>query len=280
MLESIGEAVYESFIMFPFLFIAYVLMEYIEHKGESKITIYMKKAKSIGPILGALFGVIPQCGFSIIASGLYLNGNITLGTLLSVFISTSDEAIPILIAYPSRYQSLIVIVLMKIVLGIIVGYVIDFLIQKYHFKQYRLKQYLHKDCHEEVQHHSLFYVALRHTIKIFLFILVVNIVFTILVDLIGTDTLAMMLGRGSLWQVFIAALFGFIPHCAASVILTQLYVTGIVTFASLCAGLITSSGLGLLVLLRMNKYKKDVLRIVIILYGVSVLTGVILSFMF
>ena len=171
MLESIGEAVYESFIMFPFLFIAYVLMEYIEHKGESKITIYMKKAKSIGPILGALFGVIPQCGFSIIASGLYLNGNITLGTLLSVFISTSDEAIPILIAYPSRYQSLIVIVLMKIVLGIIVGYVIDFLIQKYHFKQYRLKQYLHKDCHEEVQHHSLFYVALRHTIKIFLFIL-------------------------------------------------------------------------------------------------------------
>lgn len=263
--------------MLPILFLTYLLMEYLEHKSNEKFERFLLNARKLGPLIGSFLGIVPQCGFSVIASGLYMNKSITLGTLLAVFISTSDEAIPILISQPQQFSTLIGIIIVKIIVGIIVGYAVDMLIKEHKLKDNHPHHDIHEDCHEEEHNHGIVYLAFIHTIKIFIFIFIVNFILTMVIEYIGESTLSYLLAHGSFFQPILAAITGFIPNCGASVILSQLYLDQVLSFGALCAGLMTSAGLGLLVLLKLYDNKKDILRIVLILFVVSSLTGILLQ---
>lgn len=278
MMELMEDVLHDAIPMLPFLFFTYLLMEYLEHKGNEHFRRGLEKAKKLGPVIGAAFGVIPQCGFSVIASGLYLNGTITLGTLLAVFISTSDEAIPILVSRPEQFTTLINVILVKLVIAILVGYLVDSLVKNHHLRKNHPLKDIHADCEKEEAHHGILYIAFIHTIKIFIFVFLVNLLLSFFIYYIGEDTLAYLLVDGSIFQPILAALVGFIPNCAASVILAQLYMDSVISFGSLTAGLITSAGLGLLVLLRMYDNKKDIIRILSILFLSAAISGMLLQF--
>ena len=206
-----------------------------------------------------------------------MNGSITVGTLLAVFISTSDEAIPILISQPKQASALVSILLVKLIIAIIVGYLVDFLVKKHYLFEMHALHNPHEHCVEEEEHSSIFYIAFIRTVKIFLFVFVVNLSISLLIHLTGEDTLKALFVEGSFLQPIVAAIVGFIPNCAASVILAQLFTDGIISFGALTAGLITSAGLGLLVLLKMYDNKKDILRICAILFLSAIVSGIILQ---
>lgn len=271
-------SLHDSLMMLPFLFLTYICMEFLEHKKSKRMENILSEAKHFGPLIGALLGIVPQCGFSVIASGLYLNGTITLGTLIAVFVSTSDEAIPILISQPNQVNVLIYIISLKFLIGCVSGYIVDLLIRKHLLKEQYPVHNIHEHCKEEQeQHHSILRIAFNHTIKIFLFIFIANFAITFLIHTFGEGTLAKFLGAGSILQPLYAAIVGFIPNCSASVILSQLFVDGVVSFGALTSGLITSAGLGILVLFKMYDNKKDILRILAIVFIIALISGVTLQ---
>lgn len=277
MIHILEHSLHDLIPMVPFLFFTYLLMEYIEHKNNLRFQTFLASTQRLGPLIGSFLGIIPQCGFSVIASGLYMNQSISLGTLLSVFIATSDDAIPILIAQPQQSQTLFLIILLKIIVAISVGYLVDALIQSHHLHQNHSLHDIHEHCQEEEHGHGIVYLALLHTLKIFIFIFIVNFALTWLMEEIGTQTLNYIFVHGSLLQPILGAITGFIPNCAASVILSQLYLDGVLSFGTLFAGLMTSAGLGLLVLLRMYDNKKDILRIMFIMFISASLMGILLQ---
>lgn len=280
MLELLEDVLHDAIPMLPFLYITYLLMEYLEHKENAHFTRILENTRKLGPILGAILGVIPQCGFSVLAVGLYLNGTITVGTLLAVFISTSDEAIPILVSQPKEFNTLIGVIVVKLIVAIIVGYLVDTMVRHHQLKQNHPIKNIHADCEKEEEEHGIFYIAFIHTMKIFVFVFVINFILSYIMDAIGQDTLRMFLANGSIIQPAFAAIAGFIPNCAASVILAQLYLDQVISFGSLTAGLITSAGLGLLVMLKMYDNKKDIIRIMLILFMSAVVTGILLQLFF
>ena len=257
----------------PFLFLAYLLMEFIEHKASEKMENALKKIGAAGPAVGAGLGCIPQCGFSASAANLYTAGVITEGTLISVFISTSDEAVPILLSSPESYGAVWKLILFKLLIGIFFGFAIDIALRLMKIKKQPIEMCSRCGCEEEG---GIFKPALRHTLKISVFILAVNIVLGLLIGLLGEERLSAILLSGSFAQPFITALVGLIPNCAVSVMLTQLYVGGSISFGAAMAGLCSGAGIGLAVLLKSNTCKKENVRIVIMLYLISALAGVII----
>lgn len=280
MQDILNDVIHDALPMIPFLFLTYLLMEYLEHKSNDHFQQQLQKARKLGPLVGAVLGIVPQCGFSVLASGLYMNSSISLGTLIAVFISTSDEAVPILVSQPHQLSVLIAVILVKLAIAILVGYLVDALVRGQRLKQNHPLHDIHGDCEEETEehHHSIIYIAAIRTVKIFLFVFVVNLLLSIFIYYIGEATLKSILVQGSFIQPVLAALAGFIPNCAASVILAQLYLDGVLSFGALTAGLITSAGLGLLVLLKMYDNKKDILRIFLILFLSAVISGILLQF--
>lgn len=276
MQDLLMDVVHDSLPMLPFLFITYFVLEYIEHHESFR---YQRRAltfKRFAPLFGALLGIVPQCGFSVIASGLFVDGAISMGTLLAVFISTSDEAIPILIAHPDHAQLLPQVILIKLILAIIVGYLTDIFLQRhYHNGSEELKL---TRCSCEDEHGSILHNAIARTLKIFFFVFVVNFILSALIDFIGEERLSALLLDQSIFQPFFATIIGCIPNCAGSVILAQLYISNVISFGSLVAGLVSSAGLGLLVLLKVDKHKKEVLAIIIILFLSAFLSGSLLQF--
>ena len=274
-------SLHDTLNMLPFLFLAYLCMEYLEHKSSGHMQAMLASTRRFGPLIGAALGIVPQCGFSVVASGLYMNGTITLGTLIAVFVSTSDEAIPILIAQPNQIKVLGWIIVLKFIIALIAGYLIDLLVKQHHLKQEHPHHNIHEHCKEEQDKHpSIFGIALIHTLKIFVFIFVVNFAITFVVHTYGEEFVASLLGQGTIFQPLLAALVGFIPNCAASVILSQLFIDGVVSFGALTAGLITSAGLGFLVLFRMYDNKRDILRILGLLLLTALVSGIFLQFLF
>lgn len=290
MLHMLEHALEDTWLMLPLLYLSYIVIEYFERK-ESNDDILLNSLQKYGSLLGVFIGIIPQCGFSIIASMLFLNRYITLGTLISVFIATSDEAIPILISNPNLYSSMIWIIVIKIVLGISVGYIVDKVI----FPRQRLVlfsdledegEYEDDEDYEELDNNAcpccyiqypLLVSALLRTLKIFAFLFITTFVLNYIIHEVGEDTLGKILLNDSLLQPIFAASFGLIPNCAASVVLTQLYVAGQVSFASLVSGLITNAGLGLVMLVRYQASLKDLLRVFIILIMSAILCGLTLQ---
>ena len=260
----------ETLKVIPFLFLAYLLMEYIEHKSSEKMEKTLKKIGRGGPVVGSLLGCVPQCGFSATASNLYTAGLVTEGTLIAVFLATSDEAIPILLSNPESYGSIWKLIVAKIVIGICVGFGIDIGLKLLKIKKVSVDMCEDCGCEEES---GILKPAAIHTLKTTAFILIVNIVIGYAIHFIGEDNLSRVLLSDSYAQPFITALLGLIPNCAISTAITTLYVNGSLSFGAALAGLCSGAGVGVAVLLKANPIKKENLRIIAIMYLVSALIG-------
>lgn len=277
-IEIIHHTVLDTVKLIPFLFLTYVVMEYLEHKTSDHTQQIVKKAGKFGPALGALLGVIPQCGFSAAAASLYSGRVISLGTLFAIFLSTSDEMIPILLAEPGAASKILPILGIKIVIACVAGFVIDFLLrgkEEEHHHIHEICEHEHCNCEKGVLRSALF-----HTLQITLFILLITLVLNVVIHLIGEDALAALVQNRPVLGPVLAGVIGLIPNCASSVVLTQLYVQGAVGLGSLIAGLLVGAGVGLMVLFRVNEDKKENLRITALLYGIGVISGIVLELIF
>lgn len=276
MVDIIEDVFHDTWLMLPLLFLAYWMLEYFERKDAFHAQEKLLSLKKFGPLLGAFIGLIPQCGFSVLAAGFYVDGVISLGTLIAVFISTSDEAITILFAHPEQVHILPFVLGIKWMIALIVGYGID-LLWHGRTRQDKLHPYELQSCFCEHHEHSIWMDALIRTLKIFGFVLVINFVLSFMLEFIGEEHMRTLLLNQNMFQPLLAALIGFIPNCAASVILAQLYVSGIVSFGALIAGLITSAGLGFMLLIKMNHRKIEVLQIFFVILIVAWFCGTILQ---
>lgn len=278
MIEVIQDALIDSIKLLPFLFITYLIMEYIEHKTSDKSKEAIKKSGRFGPIIGSILGIFPQCGFSVSATNLYAARVITLGTLIAVYLSTSDEMLPIFISEAVPVTTILKILGIKLVIGMIAGILIDLCI--------RLKN-RNKDeeekivdlCEKEHCHcdHGIVKSALKHTLSIFIFILIITLLINIAIYFMGEERIASFIEINPVLGPVLAGIVGLIPNCASSVILTQLYLENIVTATTMISGLLVNAGVGLAVLFKMNKGIKQNILIVILLYTIGVISGLILQ---
>ena len=271
--ELFTDALLDSLRTLPFLFGAYLLMEWLEHSSAGRMEALLARARRLGPVTGALLGCIPQCGFSVAAANLYAGRVITLGALAAVFLSTSDEAVPLLLGAPEQAAALAPLLALKAAVGALAGVIIDRVVKPSGSREEINGLCRHCGCGEEG---GILPAALRHTGSIFLFILGVNLLLGWGVELLGEERLSALLLSRSLLQPLAAALLGLIPNCAASVLLTRLYLTGTVSFASLAAGLLPASGVGLMVLFRANRRPRENLLILTLLWGIGAGVGVLL----
>ena len=269
--EIFLHGILDTLKIIPFLFLTYLLMEFIEHRAGDKAEKFMTRAGFFAPAVGGVLGAVPQCGFSAAASNLYAGRVISVGTLIAVFLSTSDEMLPILISGDVSLATAALVVLYKAAVGIFVGLAVDAAL---HFmKQKKEEINIDAICDEDNCHceRGILYSALHHTLTISAFVLAVTLLVNTLVFFIGEDNLGAIMYNKPVVGHLIAAIFGLIPNCAASVALTTLCTSGLITAGTMMSGLFSGAGVGLLVLFKVNKHLKDNLIIV----GIIVLTGVI-----
>ena len=274
MWDMLAETLIDNIKIFPFLFVTYVFLEYLERKTSDKTTAAIQKATKAGPLAGAVLGVLPQCGFSVVAANLFAARVITMGTLIAIFLSTSDELLPILISYEAPLSLIAVIVGYKAVCGMIFGYLIDFTLQKKHNLPKpdieTLCQSEHCHCEEN---EPLWKPALYHSVRITLFILAVSLILNFLLQFCGNSAnLTQILQYPLLGEMF-SALIGLIPNCSASVILTQMYILNYIDFSTMMSGSLVSGGVGLLVLFRVNRPLKQNIKIIALLYICGLVGG-------
>lgn len=270
---------FDTIKIVPFLFITYLIMEWLEHKTGSKAQAAIRRAGQAGPLIGGVLGIFPQCGFSAAASNFYAGGLITAGTLVAVFLSTSDEMLPIFISESVPVSTIIKVLLVKMLLGVVSGFILDFLYHKLLRKELRYKN-IHTMCESEhcKCEEGVFSSTLRHTLQITLFIFLITVVLNSVIEIVGEDTLASVLSGVPVLGEVVAALVGLIPNCASSVVITQLYVEGVIGAGPMMSGLLASSGVGVLLLCRMNKKRvKQNAGIIGFLYLVSVFWGVLIE---
>lgn len=279
MLDIVKDTLLDTLKLMPFLFVAFLLIEVIEHKLNNKSKKIITKSKKYGPIIGSLLGALPQCGFSVMATNLYVTRIISIGTLISIYLSTSDEMLPILISQKADISSIVKIILIKVLLGIIFGIIIDILFTKiFKVKDKETFEICDKEhCHCDK---NIFISSLKHTTKISVFILVTTFIINTLFYYIGEDYLSKLFLKNTILGPFITCLIGLIPNCGASVILTELYLNNTITFASLISGLLCSSGTSLLVLFKSNKNLKENIYIVSTLYLIGLISGIILELLY
>ncbi len=279
--EWISDALADSIHMLLFLFLTFLFIEILEYFYSEKVQNFSKYSSYAGPFVGALLATFPQCGFSVIATGLYIKDYITLGTLLAIYISTSDETIPILLANPQNIKLILPIVGAKIIIGICAGYFVDFIFRlKINKKEEVLE---HTDNIGCCSHHitqkrkiDLILHPLRHTFNIFLFVLVITLIFNYIFN-VHQDIANNLIITNPYLQIPVITLIGLIPNCAASVLITLMFAKGAITFASAIAGLCASAGLGLLVLIKNNKNLTDTLKVISFLVIISLISGFVIQ---
>lgn len=278
LVDVILDTLIDSLKMLPFLFLSYIIIEYIEHKASEKIKKSLSNSGKYGSIIGGLLGAVPQCGFSVTAANLYSGRVITVGTLIAVFISTSDEMVPVLLSNPDSISKIFPIILIKVLIAIISGFLIDLLLssnKKNKDLSNDTEEHIHKMCKDCDCEHGIVKSAIFHTMNVFLFIVIVSFVLNLLVALIGEENLGKVLLSGTIFQPLIASIIGMIPNCAASVILTELYIAKSISFGSIIAGLSSGAGIGLVVLFKENKNLKENIKILGIVYLIGVLVGIL-----
>ena len=273
------EALIDSAKMLPFLFLAFLFMEFIEHRAGDKLVRFLKKTEggAGGAVVGAAAGCVPQCGFSVAAANLYSGKVITMGTLIAVFISTSDEAVPVLVAHPESIGAVWMLIAAKVVIAVIAGILVDIVI-----KLLKLEpgEDIGEICTESgcgCGDHGIWYSSFRHTLSIFIFILIVNIVLGAVMALAGEEAVSRFLAGMGILQPVLSGIAGMIPNCAASVLITELYADGVISFGSALAGLCTGAGVGLAVLFRANRNVRENFVIMGIVFAVGVLSGMIVN---
>ena len=251
-------------------------MEYLEHKTSSKAKETIKKSGKFGPAIGSILGIFPQCGFSVSATNLYAARVITLGTLIAVYLSTSDEMLPIFISEAVPIEIILKILAVKLIVGMIAGFIIDFILRIVKKKEEeKIVELCEKDhCHCE---HGIVKSALKHTLNIFIFILLITIIINIAIYFIGEDTIAGFIQGKKILGPAVAGLIGLIPNCASSVIITQMYLQNMISVATMISGLLVSAGVGLAVLFKTNSDVKQNIKIVALLYFIGVVSGIIIE---
>lgn len=277
--DVISDTLTDVLRLLPFLFLTYLAMEYLEHKTGDRAAALVKRAGRFGPVIGGLLGMVPQCGFSAAASGLYAGRVITMGTLIAIYLSTSDEMLPVLISEQAPFGVIVRILLAKAAIGIAAGLLIDLLLRG---KRAAEHHHIHEVCEHEHCHceKGIFRSALFHTAQIALFILLITFTLNLILFLVGEEALAGVILNRPVAGPLLAGLVGLIPNCAGSVAITQLYLEGIIGIGSAMAGLLTGSGLGLLVLFRVNRHRKEDLMILGLLYGIGVTAGIVIEMLF
>ncbi len=277
-LEILEETIIDSVKLLPFLFITYLIMEYIEHKTSDKVKTIIKKSGKFGPVLGAIVGIFPQCGFSVSATNLYSARVITLGTLISVYLATSDEMLPILITEAVPISTILTILAIKLIIGMMAGFLIDFIIRtvkKETLEEGKIEELCeHEHCHCE---NGIVKSALKHTFNIFIFIFIITLIINIVITLIGEENIAQFVNQNFVLGPVIAGLIGLIPNCSSSVILTELFIENVISMPVLISGVAVNAGVGLLVLFKTNKNIKENIKIVGLLYFIGVISGMILE---
>ncbi len=295
----------DTLYLIPFLFVTYLAMEWLEHKAGDKAEEAVRRAGAAGPVVGALVGIVPQCGFSAAAATLLAGRVITLGTLFAVFLSTSDEMLPIFLAEQVAPMTILKIMGVKLMIGMVMGFVVDAAVRlaRRDREKLRIHELCERDhCHcnddceaceqqpelaydfehdEEHEHHheggSILRSALKHTVQVTVFIFIITLVLDGALELVGEDALAAFLGSNPVLSVLGSALVGLIPNCAASVVIAQLYVEGALGAGAMMAGLLVSAGVGLLVLFRTNRGLRQNLIVLAGLWATGAFWGLIIS---
>ena len=268
------DALIDSAKMLPVLYIIYLLMEFIEHKAGKNFPKLLGKTTAVGPLAGSLVGAFPQCGLAAASASLYSGKIITLGTLLAVFLSSSDEMLPILVSSAVPFVRILKIVGMKVAIAVVSGYAVDLVLRS----RQRIDAQARREAEEAFsgfEHRSnIFICALRRTIEIFIYVFLFSFVLNLIIGLVGEDRLAAALSSVPVLGEVAAGLVGLIPNCASSVVITELFLDGIIGTGPMLTGLLVNAGIGTMVLIKTNKHAKENIVIVCMLYGIGLVWGV------
>lgn len=267
----IADSLIDSVRLLPFLFLTYLVMEYLEHKAGGKMQAAIRGAGKGGPLIGAVLGIFPQCGFSAAAANLYAGGVITTGTLMAVFLSTSDEMLPIMISENAGVRLIVRVLAVKVIVAVAAGLAIDRVFRR-SGKELQIGHLCEQHhCHCE---NGIWRSALHHTAEIFAYILAISLALNLLIAGVGENALGGLILDRPVAGTLLAGLVGLIPNCAASVVITQLYLDGVLGAGAMIAGLLSGTGVGLLVLLRVNDDRRENLRLTGLLYLIGVAAGI------
>lgn len=274
MIDCLLDGLIDTLKLIPYLLITFIILELIEHKITKKTQATISKYKQTGPIIGGLLGGFPQCGFSAMASNLYTNKVITRGTIIAMFLSTSDEMLPIMLGEDVEIALIAKIIFIKVLIGIIVGLIVDKI-----FKSKIDSNSIKEMCDEEHCHckKGIFISSIIHTLKTTLFVLIANLIINVLIYFIGVENLSNVLNNNNILVYFISSIIGLIPNCASSIVITEAYISGIIPLGVTIAGLLTGSGIGILLLFKNNKDLKDNIMILSITYFTGVIVGFIID---
>lgn len=270
----------DSIKLIPFLFITYILMEYLEHRSGDISEKVLKRSGQFGSLIGSFLGLLPQCGFSSAAAGLYSAKVISLGTLISVFLATSDEMIPIFLSHNLSITLIAKILFLKLVVAIMFGILIDLVVKAIYkmlsFNQEsKIEEFCEReDCH---CHTSIVKPALIHTLKVGGFILVITLMLNVLIHIVGEENIAELILNKPILSNILSAVIGVIPNCASSIIISQLFADQILSAGAMMSGLLINSGVALAVLFRTNRPRRDNFIILLLLFIISVLVGIFID---
>lgn len=315
--DVLADSVIDTLKLIPFLFVTYLAMEALEHFASNKVREAVERAGTAGPVVGALLGALPQCGFSAMAATLFSGRVVTAGTLVAVILSTSDEMIPVFVAHQEPASRLLSIIAIKVVLGIVAGLLLDVVLRLLHRAGdghahiHELCEREHCHCeeadeldddeghdgrgdhndhhndhdeqHDHAHHHGhshshhgawgIVRSACVHTAQVTAFIFLISLLFGLIIEGLGVDSIRSMLAYHPVRATFIAALVGLIPNCGASVAIAELFLDGTLATGPMLAGLLSSGGVGLLVLWRTNADARQNVYVTLLVYGVAVLAG-------
>lgn len=273
--EVLLDALIDSLKLLPFLLLTYLLMEFIEHKASDKTLSLLKRSGKGGPAVGALIGAVPQCAFSAVAANLYTGRVITLGTLIAVFLSTSDEMLPIMISEGAPALTVLAILGYKVAVGLICGFAIDIVLSlmKKSKPDINIDEICDNDnCHCE---RGILFSAIHHTLTISVFIFAVTLTVNAVVFFVGADTLGEWISSIPVLSHLLAAVIGLIPGCATSVALTTLGLEGIISEGVMMSGLLSGAGVGVLILTRLNRHWRENLAIMGLLTAIGFSFGLL-----
>lgn len=274
MLDIILDTLLDGLKLAPFLFIAFFIIETIEHKVSSNAKNIVGKSGKFGPLVGSLLGLIPQCGFGVIATNLYVTRIVSMGTLIAIYLSTSDEMLPIMLTNNVDIKVILFVLVVKFIVGMIFGYIIDLVFRKKKNVRYDICDEEHCGCNHE---HSLFKSSLIHTLKTLGFILVITFLINVAFEYLGEHYLRKLFMSDSIFAPFITSLVGLIPSCGASIMITELYFNNAINIGAMISGLLTGSGVSMLVLFRSNKDIKENFTILGLVYFIGVVCGLVIQ---
>lgn len=277
--DLIGDSLLDTLKLLPFLFLTYILMEYLEHRAGGSAEKFLKRSGQFGSLIGSALGILPQCGFSSAAAGLYSARVISVGTLIAVFLSTSDEMVPIFIVN-GNITLILKVLAVKFVIALVAGLAIDLILKAIYKKkgiipEPNIEELCERDnCHCK---HDILKSALVHTGKVTLFIFIFSFVLNFLVYFVGESNIALLILNKPVIANILAAIVGLIPNCASSVVISELFLDGTLSAGALISGLLVNSGVALAVLFRTNRPRKNTLAIVGILLAISIVAGIVID---